>query len=317
MTQKVDTQNTSHNLPPFMPLKAHFVHKIWGGNKLRAFKGLNESGQKIGETWEISCLLEGASFYKENKLSQIIETEKLPYLAKFLDTTDNLSVQVHPNDDYAKRVENTKGKTECWLILEAEKGAGIYLGFKKGIKKEAFFTAVKNNENLESFLNFIPVTRGDFFYVPAGSVHAIGKGITLVEIQQSSGVTYRVWDWNRVDDQGKGRELHIDKSYDVLEFAEEKNTLDYFKYSRCEEMVSKHLISHEDFNVHYYAHENFQLNQDSKSSRYAGLIVLEGELTLSCLDKDYKVKAYESALMTKIDALDNIDASKAKYIIID
>lgn len=193
-------------------LSSSIVRKIWGGRKLEALKGLKAtvSGEPIGETLEIN-------------------ESHLPYLAKFIDTSDELSIQVHPGDEYAKLHENSLGKTECWVILEAKEGAGVYLGLKPHVTKELFKESLKQKEAVNNLLNFYPVKRGDFFYVTAGSIHAIGKDITLAEVQQNSGITYRVWDWDRVDEKGVGRELHVAKSLDVINFDKVSNSSDFFR----------------------------------------------------------------------------------------
>ncbi len=200
-------------------LEPKFTYKIWGGTKLSQIKN-HTCETPLGETWEISTHEDGPSLLGGVPLNKFCD---LSYLVKFIDTSDNLSVQVHPGDEYAKEHENSMGKTECWIILESAPGCGIYLGFKEGITKKEFKTAVDNGLNVQEYLNFIPTSPGDYFYVPYGAVHAIGVGVTLCEVQQNSGITYRVWDWNRVDDKGVGRELHIDKALDVLNFSADFN----------------------------------------------------------------------------------------------
>jgi mannose-6-phosphate isomerase len=193
-------------------LSPSIVRKIWGGKKLELMKCLESSvgDEPIGETLEVFDL-------------------HLPYLVKFIDTSEELSIQVHPDDEYARLHENSLGKTECWIILEATAGAGVYLGLRPHVTKELFKEALLQKVAINELLNFYPVKSGDFFFVTAGSIHAIGKDITLAEVQQNSGITYRVWDWNRVDEFGVGRELHVDKSLDVINFEQKSNTADFFK----------------------------------------------------------------------------------------
>lgn len=184
-----------------MKLKPHFEKKIWGWEK-----------------WNLSCHRDGESviengIYKGRKLSEIYETCKI--LIKVIKTDDYLSVQVHPGDDYARKYENDNGKTECWYIVEADEDAKIITGIKKKIDKEAFIEKIKKNE-IEKCLHSINVKQGDFIYIPSGTVHAIGKGIKLIEVQQSSNVTYRLYDW------GRKREMHIKKSLDVINFSENR-----------------------------------------------------------------------------------------------
>ncbi|MCO4793965.1 MAG: class I mannose-6-phosphate isomerase [Bacteriovoracaceae bacterium] len=236
----------------YLRLKPHIVQKIWGGQKLKTMRPTEEGLENpIGETWEVSRLEEGPTETGLGSLHSLCSEKELPYLVKFIDTNDNLSIQVHPDNDYALKNENSSGKTECWIILDSAPGAGIYLGFKKGVTKEKFQKSVESGEDVNNLLNFYETKKGDFFMVPAGAIHAIGKGVTLVEIQQSSGITYRVWDWNRLDSAGNSRELHIKKAMDVCCFDEEFNTRETFKMQR--DILSRSgttlIASHEDFNV--------------------------------------------------------------------
>ena len=242
--------------------------KIWGGEKLKTLKNLQNAPDMIGETWEVSTLTEGPSLVGETPLNKFCD---LSYLVKFIDTNDHLSVQVHPDDEYAQKFENSSGKTEAWIILDAEKDCGIYLGFKKGVTKKEFFNAVKANLPVNHFLNFIPVKAGDFFKVPAGTVHAIGKGVTLCEVQQSSGITYRVWDWGRVDANGVGRELHVEKASDVLDFSEKFNDklLTGMKRGLLDQVGISTLIEHECFHVQLFSQvlqKDMVLNLSAKDS---------------------------------------------------
>ena len=150
--------------------------------------------------------------------------DQIPILIKLIDARDNLSVQVHPDDDYAKTYENDLGKTEMWYVLEAEEGAQLVYGFKKDLSKEEFKIAIEEN-TLSDLLNYVDVHKGDVFFITPGTMHAIGKGIVIAEIQESSNVTYRVYDYGRVGADGKQRELHIDKALEVtkLQKAEEDN----------------------------------------------------------------------------------------------
>ena len=234
------------SISPILKLTPFADEKIWGGEKLKKIKNiLTES--PVGETLEISTLKKMNSMVGKKPLMEICG--ELSFLVKLIETTDHLSVQVHPDDEYAQKNEQTKGKSECWLILSAEQGAGIYLGFKKGVTKEVFSKTVKENGEVNKLLNFIPVKKGDFFFVPAGTIHAIGAGLLLVEVQQNCGVTYRVWDWNRLGLDGKPRELHFKKAMDVIEFDENRNTLDYFSHqNNCFEKLNRvQLSNHPDF----------------------------------------------------------------------
>lgn len=200
---------------------------IWGGYRLKELFGRDNGGKKISESWEVSVHPDGLSKYKGGTLAEYISAnpccvnkkgEAFPVLIKYIDAKQNLSVQVHPNDEYARRVENDNGKTETWYVLEAEEGSGIYCGFKKNTSREEFTEKVKEGE-VEELLNFIPVKAGDCFLIEAGTVHAIGAGCLICEVQQSSNVTYRVYDYNRRDAAGNLRKLHLEKAVDVINYS--------------------------------------------------------------------------------------------------
>lgn len=205
------------------------VYRPWGGVK---FSPLPGQQAPIGEVWAVSTHKEGESLVDGIKLSKYWQ-DHFPqtwnkvgssYLVKWLDTESALSAQVHPNDQYSKLHEGQLGKSECWIILEARPGAHLYLGLKPGVKRDQFIEACQRNQGVPELMQRYDVRPGDFFYVPAGSVHALGPGLSLVEVQQSSGVTYRLWDWGRVDAQGRPRELHIEKGREVINDDTDENT---------------------------------------------------------------------------------------------
>ena len=212
-------------------LRPYIKEIVWGGNTLRGY-GKVSDGKNIAECWELSLHKEGSSIIdsgelKGKALADVLtkedygkNCEKFPFfptLIKLIDADRELSVQVHPSDEYALKNENSFGKTEMWYILEAKKGAGIYLGFKRDTTKEEVEQKIKDN-TLVDLLNFIEVKPGDCYFVKSGTVHAIGGGITLFEVQQNSALTYRLYDWGKLGMDGKPRELHIDKSLKVMNF---------------------------------------------------------------------------------------------------
>lgn len=199
---------------------------LWGGYKLKDLFGRDNGGKKISESWEASVHPDGMCLCGDVTLAALLKEyphavdgagSDFPVLIKYIDAKQNLSVQVHPNDDYAQRVEHDNGKTEMWYILQAGAGAGIYCGFKKDTAKEEFVKKIATGE-VEELLNFIPVKQGDCFLIEAGTLHAIGAGCVICEIQQSSNVTYRVYDYNRRDANGNLRPLHLDKALEVINF---------------------------------------------------------------------------------------------------
>ncbi|MDC1174768.1 class I mannose-6-phosphate isomerase [Bacteriovoracaceae bacterium] len=298
-----------HKTKPFI------VQKIWGSDKLAKLKGL--SLVDLGETWEVSNLEEGPSQVNGKPLSELTIESELPYLVKFIDTNDHLSVQVHPHDDYARMVENSSGKTECWIILDSVEGAGIYLGFNENVSKESFKKKVDSEKSVNEDLVFYPVERGDFFLVPAGAIHAIGKGVTLVEIQQRSGITYRVWDWNRKDANGKGRELHIEKAMDVLDFSNRFNSKENFKNKNLVLNNNEKLISHKDFDVTCFYGE-LDKGIEIKGRYLPSFVVLKGSLEIEVGEERIHVNEYESAIVLEKISKANIKADKgSEWLLID
>ena len=219
------------------PLRFRPIYKerIWGGSGLRDELGRELPSAKIGESWEISCredsisqvaagplqgksLAELSSVYGAELLGKtIVQGNRFPLLLKILDAREILSVQVHPDDDYARVHEGSVGKTEVWYILKAQPGAKIIYGIRPEITQKDFMNALKQGQ-LAACLNEVAVRPGEIYPIPAGLVHALGKGIMVVELQQNSDLTYRLYDWQRVDGQGQARPLHVEKALQVMEF---------------------------------------------------------------------------------------------------
>ena len=218
---------------------------LWGGEALKQRFGKKvRTGTKIGESWEI-CGMPGSSsvvangFLKGNSLEEIAEVymdellgetvyskfgNEFPLLIKLIDASDRLSIQVHPDDRLASERHHAWGKTEMWYILGAKPGSVIYTGFRKKTTKEEYLEHL-SAKKLEDLVNETPVHAGDVFYIPAGMVHAIGSGVLLAEIQQTSDVTYRIYDWDRVDASGKPREMHTALALDAINFSLDSNNL--------------------------------------------------------------------------------------------
>ena len=207
------------------PLKEY----IWAGENLKKYKK-TELG-KISESRELSFLkgdetkliydnqeITISEFTEKEEIKKYINSKLKNLLVKLIDSSQSLSIQVHPSDEYALKYENSLGKTEMWIILEAEENSYINLGFNKDVSKSNFPELIKDDSILK-YLNKIYVKPGDVYLIKPGTIHAIGKGITLLEIQESSKLTYRVYDFNRVDNSGNKRELHVDKAMDVLNFS--------------------------------------------------------------------------------------------------
>lgn len=231
----------------YYPFKFREVYKnyIWGGRNLELLGKVLPEG-RVSESWEASCHEDGLSVIDNGEFSgktlyEVIQEkgaeilgediyityeDRFPILIKFIDANDKLSVQVHPNDEYAKKYENNSlGKNEMWYIIAAKPGSKLICGLRDSVDKEKFKKAC-DEERVEECLNYIEVTKGDIINIPSGTVHAIGEGLLIAEIQQSSNVTYRIYDYNRRDDNGNKRELHLNKALEVINFSKTSNELD-------------------------------------------------------------------------------------------
>lgn len=274
---------------------------LWGGFKLKKYKDLDNKYEKISESWELSFLDEGPSKFinKEGKevelrnkvtsldLGKNINNFKFnnkiffPLLIKLIDSNDSLSIQVHPSDDYALKHENSLGKEEMWIILDSNPNSYLYLGLNKDLTKEEFLNSVNNNTLLDN-LNKVYVKKDDIFLVKPGTIHAIGKGITLLEIQESSFLTYRIYDFNRVDKNGKKRELHLTKALDVINF----NKLD---------ISSIDLTNNDEIRTKYFNVILSNLNKDeSKEYLYSNSFVLATIIDGEGFINDKKVSKFKS-----------------------
>lgn len=232
-----------------LTFKTIYKDKIWGGQKIRSVLGKDFSSgpagalPNCGETWEISGVegdvsevkegpLKGKSLqelleqYKEQLVGEHVYEQygdRFPLLVKFIDANDDLSIQVHPHDELSNERHQSYGKTEMWYILQADEGSSLISGFNRDVSRDEYIDAVNTN-TLTDILNREPVEAGDVFFLPAGRVHTIGKGLLLAEIQQTSDITYRIYDFDRVDDKGNKRELHTDLAIDAIDY---KHHTDY------------------------------------------------------------------------------------------
>jgi len=221
-----------------LKFKPIFKDKIWGGHKIKTVLGKEFSPlPNCGEVWVLSGVKDNETvvangFLAGNNLAELTGIfmddllggpvhnkfgEEFPILVKFIDAADDLSIQVHPDDELAKKRHNSFGKTEMWYVLDADPGAELITGFKEDVNKEIYLDYLEK-KRLKEILNVEKVKKGDVFYQPAGRVHAIGKGVLLAEIQQSSDVTYRIYDYDRTDKDGNKRELHTEQALDAIDF---------------------------------------------------------------------------------------------------
>ena len=232
--------------------------RIWGGTKLETYLGKTGLPTKTtGESWELSGVKGDISVvkngpYKGKSLTELLESHpesllgkrlhgqfgtQFPLLFKFLDAREDLSIQVHPNDELAQKRHNSFGKTEMWYVMQADEGARIIVGFKDKSAPEEYLAHLKD-KSLITILNEVPVKKGDVFFLETGTIHAIGAGIMIAEIQQTSDITYRVYDWDRVDAQGKSRELHVEQALDAMNY----DTTDTQKFYTREENKSNAMV---------------------------------------------------------------------------
>lgn len=297
-----------------LSLKPTVKDTIWGGRKLIENFGFTTTEANIAEAWLLSCHKDGPAYvaggeYDGKTLAEVIETEgrevlgtdnanipDFPVLIKIIDACDKLSIQVHPGDEYARRVENENGKTEAWYILEAEPDAQLVYGVSKEMSREEFAEMVKAGRT-EDVLNFVNVKAGDVVFIPSGMLHAIGKGILLAEVQQSSNTTYRVYDYNRPGKDGKPRELHIQKAIDVVElthpeggFAPAGEPVEY------EGGVKTYLTGCEYFSM-TALNVDGDFTDAAVEKSFVSLLVLEGEGMITGKTVSYELKKGSSVFI--------------------
>lgn len=258
---------------------------LWGGTRLITEYGKSFPWDKLAETWELSCHPDGQSVVTEGEFSgktlneyikekgssvlgsKCKDMEQFPLLIKFIDAKEDLSIQVHPTDEYALKYEGQYGKTEAWYIIDTKPDAFIYHGFNRPITKEEFIRRIEE-KTLPEVLNKVKTKKGDVFFIPPGTIHAIGGGNLIAEIQQNSNVTYRVFDYGRVGADGKERELHIDKAVAVTTCTPPQS---------CP-VDGNHLISCEHFNVNKIILDSSQnkVVDRTDGTSFVSILVLKG-----------------------------------------
>ncbi|PQC32020.1 mannose-6-phosphate isomerase, class I [Enterococcus mundtii] len=288
-------------------LKPVFQEKIWGGSRLRSMFGFDIPNDKIGEDWAISAHPHGVSVvengpFKGWKLDDLWKEHKelfghptepvFPLLIKILDAEDDLSVQVHPDDAYGMAHEGELGKTECWYIIDAEPGAEIIYGHHAKTREE--LAEMIKDSRWDDLLKKVPVKKGDFFYVPSGTIHAIGKGIMILETQQSSDTTYRVYDYDRKDDQGNTRELHIQQSVDVTTVPAKAPELQIKEIRQGNSSIVTYLET-EFFNV--YEWDIKGITSFKKQAPYTLMTVIDGAGELVIDNQTYPLEKGTSAIL--------------------
>lgn len=296
-----------------MKLIAPLKDYLWGGTRLKEEYGKATELTKVAESWELSCHRDGASVIangpaqgrtlaewlteagKEMLGTNAEKFSYFPLLIKLIDAHDDLSVQVHPDDAYALRVEGEYGKTELWYIVDAAPGAEILYGFAQEITQEEFRRRIEENTLLAA-VRHVPVKRGDVFFIPAGTLHAIGKGILICEIQQNSNTTYRVYDYGRLGTDGKPRDLHIEKALAVTSLtpvhgAAAPVTVDIFAG------VQARLLAACDCFTVYHLAVTGACALHAGADSFHCLTVLSGSLTLCAGSDSLDVKRGESVFL--------------------
>lgn len=288
---------------------------IWGGDKICRYKGIEQTEAKIGESWEISAVpghesvvAEGA--YKGMRITeligcfgpQLLGTDvftrydgRFPLLVKLIDANDNLSVQVHPDDDLAKERHDSLGKTEMWYIINADAGAKIYSGLNRRLTPDEYVRMVDDN-SIEDALAIHESHAGDVFFLPAGRVHAIGAGNLLAEIQESSDITYRIYDYDRRDSEGNARELHTDLAKDAIDYT----FYDEYKSAPADPEVSDAVIVEcGHFKVDRLLVDGAMPLSFSESS-FTVIMCLEGNVILEYESGSMPLKAGETVLLPAV-----------------
>ncbi len=289
--------------------------KIWGGQKLTTILNKKSKLDAIGESWEISDVEGDASIIengdlKEWSLKKLLETykadligvknykvfeNKFPLLIKFIDAKEDLSIQLHPNDELAKKRHNSFGKTEMWFVMQAEENSNLIVDFNKKITAKEYLVHLEN-KTLPQILNFDKVKTGDTYFIEVGRVHAIGAGVMLAEIQQTSDITYRVYDWDRVDDQGNSRELHNDLAIDAINF----NMKNDFRvnYSKTENELNE-MVSCNYFTTNYLPLKGNLKRKNTKDS-FLIYICVDGEAKITSETYSVSIRKGETVLVPAV-----------------
>ncbi|MEI0538788.1 type I phosphomannose isomerase catalytic subunit [Brachyspira pulli] len=288
---------------------------IWGGNSLSTvYSKPFDKDKTIGESWEICDLpndnnvvsngeLKGKTLsylvkeYGSKLLGTKYKEDYFPLLIKLIDAKDKLSIQVHPDEEYANKRHNKHGKNEMWYVMDTYGDAKLLIGLKENVTKEDLKKAIDNKENIEDMFNYFDIKKGDAFYIPSGCIHAILGNVIIAEIQTPSDVTYRLYDWNRVDKNGKSRELHIEDSFNVI-----KNINAFsLKSSKNNKIKTNTLEINTVFTNDYFTTEEYIINGDYSSKTneesFEIIIVLEGDGTIESSVNSVDLKIGKTVLV--------------------
>ena len=315
-----------------LKFKPIFKDKIWGGQKIKTVLGKDFSPlPNCGEVWVLSGVENNQTtitngFLESNNLNEVLEIymgdlvgdniyqkfgNEFPILVKFIDANDWLSIQVHPDDDLAWKRHQSLGKSEMWYIFDAEENAELISGFSEKIDKDQYQKHLEN-KTLKSVMNFEKVHNGDVYYMPAGRVHALGPGVLLAEIQQTSDVTYRIYDWDRIDEAGIMRELHIDEAMDAIDF----QVYDNYKTDYIPKLnASVNLVESPYFTTQLIHLENPIKKDYSELDSFVIYVCVEGEITLKYDDIAYDLNKGEAMLLpATINQVELFPKQKSKLL---
>lgn len=294
-------------------LKPVLKDYIWGGSKLIAEYGKVSDLERVAESWELSCHDMECSIIKKGEYKHLTLNEYIqkvgkgvlgskaekysdfPILIKLIDANDNLSLQVHPDDTYALKYEGEYGKNEMWYIVDCSPGASIIVGLKSEVSKEEFKKRIDDNTLLD-ICEQIPVNIGDTFYIEAGTIHAIGRGILIAEVQQNSNITYRVYDYDRTDKNGNKRELHIEKAIDVLKLHPQKVEVSHFEKIDTNGNISRDLLKCKYFIVREMVIKDEEVLMCGYES-FQSILILEGTICLKYKESDMKLTKGDSVFI--------------------
>ena len=297
----------------FIKFEPILKDKIWGGEKLASLLNKQSKRKDIGESWEISDvegdtsmvinghlkgknLKELISEFKSDLVGENIYShfgEKFPLLIKFIDAKEALSIQLHPNDTLAKERHNSFGKTEMWYVMQADKNANLIVGFQKEVSSEDYIKHLETKSLLD-ILNVDEVQKGDVYFIPTGRVHAIGAGVLLAEIQQTSDVTYRIYDWDRPNPDGTFRDLHTEEAIDAIDYsAKDSYKTEYSK----KENASSEIVSCQYFTTNVLPIKGeISINHQEKDS-FVIYMCVEGNVTFQYENQTEKLKTGETILV--------------------
>ena len=288
-----------------------FKERIWGGDKLNSVLNKPITSNITGESWEISTVegdvsviskgtLKGISLNEviDNFPNELLGTtvvdkfgKQFPLLFKYLDAKTDLSIQVHPNDELAKKRHNSFGKTEMWYIMQADEGSRIIVGFKNNSNAKEYVSHLENNTLLD-ILEEVIVKTGDVFFLETGTVHAIGAGLVVAEIQQTSDITYRLYDFDRVDSEGNKRELHVELALDAINY----NTIETQKNYNKEENVSNEMVNCPYFTTNYLTISS-KLTISKSSTSFTVFMCTDGEFQLEFNQVQYHYSKGDTVLI--------------------